>query len=111
MYGGRKNNNGFHEIWGLRKHRDGSWDWTKPPNQNGPNDKIGGRYQHSGIVYGSLMINVGGKSNDNQCNNKFSVYDFDTLNWYEITGIGCFRHVAFIHGTTLYIHGGLNNNN
>ncbi len=22
------------EIWGLRKHRDGRWDWTMPPKKS-----------------------------------------------------------------------------
>ena len=35
VYGGRDAKNvGIHEIWGLRKHRNGVWDWTKPPKGN-----------------------------------------------------------------------------
>ena len=81
LYGGRKDKNGYHEVWGLRKHRNGSWDWTKPPKNK--KLKLKGRYQHSGLMYGSLMINVGGKTNDNSCNSNFNIYDFDTLEWYE----------------------------
>lgn len=40
VYGGRKDNKGFHEIWGLRRHRNGTWDWTKPPKEMTTN----GRY-------------------------------------------------------------------
>ena len=44
VYGGRKetkkdqnnserdsNVSALNDIWGLRKHRDGSWDWVTPP--------------------------------------------------------------------------------
>ena len=28
IFGGRSHNNmAMNDIWGLRKHRDGSWDW------------------------------------------------------------------------------------
>jgi len=57
------------------------------------------------------MINIGGKVNDNNCNSYFSIYDFENLQWYEVPGLPCFRHVSFAHGTKLNVHGGLNNNN
>ncbi len=32
IFGGRNyDGSTLNEIWGLRRHRDGKWDWTKPP--------------------------------------------------------------------------------
>ena len=70
-----------------------------------------GRCQHNSIFYGSLLFNIGGKINDSLCNNMFSVYDYEENKWYTTRGVECFRHVCWIDKLTLYIHGGLNNNN
>lgn len=35
VFGGRENTGTpSNEVWGLRRHRDGRWDWTKPQNGN-----------------------------------------------------------------------------
>ncbi len=57
------------------------------------------------------MFNIGGKINESLCNDLFSVYDYEYNKWYTAKGIECFRHVCWIHGDKLYIHGGLNNQN
>jgi protein phosphatase len=32
VFGGRSdNNNALNDTWGLRKHRNGTWDWVKAP--------------------------------------------------------------------------------
>ncbi len=35
LYGGRDiGQNALNDVWGLRKHRDGTWDWLKAPIKN-----------------------------------------------------------------------------
>lgn len=35
LFGGRDAlDNALNDTWGLRRHRDGSWDWTKAPSQS-----------------------------------------------------------------------------
>lgn len=35
VYGGRDNNDhALNDTWGLRRHRNGSWDWIKAPNNS-----------------------------------------------------------------------------
>ncbi len=111
IFGGRDTKgNTCKEIWGLRKHRNGTWDWTIPPKRNDEDYSLG-RYQHKSIFYGSLMFNIGGKINERICNNLFSVYDYEQNTWYTANGVECFRHVCWIHQNKLYIHGGLDNQN
>lgn len=111
IFGGR-NGSGqtLNEVWGLRRHRDGKWDWTRPPERN---DQIAqlDRYQHRSIFYGSLMFNVGGKINDSICNNFITVYDYEHNKWYSANGPECFRHVCWIFKDRIFVHGGLNSQN
>lgn len=100
----------LNEVWGLRRHRDGKWDWTRPPEKSDQVAQLD-RYQHRSIFYGSLMFNVGGKINDSICNNFISVYDYEHNKWYTANGPECFRHVCWIYKDKLYVHGGLDNKN
>lgn len=35
LFGGRDSQDqALNDTWGLRKHRDGTWDWTKAPSQS-----------------------------------------------------------------------------
>ena len=82
IYGGRDvTNKTCKEVWGLRKHRDGRWDWTKPSNP-GNSETGDGRYQHVSLYLGSLLINVGGKVNESVCNSSISIYDYEEPKWY-----------------------------
>ena len=46
IYGGRANDqNALNDTWGLRKHRDGSWDWVRAPYKNIENVVPKPRYQ------------------------------------------------------------------
>lgn len=85
----------LNEVWGLWKHRDGKWDWTKPPEWSDTVAPIG-RYQHRSIFFGSLMFNIGGKINESLCNGFFSVYDYEYNKWYSAPGPECFWHIAWI---------------
>lgn len=52
----------LNDIWGLRKHRDGSWDWVTPPKSQTYTPIA--RYQHLVCFMGSMMIIMGGRSNN-----------------------------------------------
>jgi len=41
IFGGRSSDvkSSFNDLWGLRKHRDSSWDWLKAPYNNNKKPK------------------------------------------------------------------------
>lgn len=111
IFGGRNiKNQTLNEVWGLRRHRDGKWDWTRPPEKSDQHAQLD-RYQHRSIFYGSLMFNIGGKINDTICNNFISVYDYEHNKWYTASGPECFRHVCWVYKDKIFVHGGLDNKN
>ena len=52
----------LYDTWGLRRHRDGRWDWVKAPYKNSSEGPIP-RYQHSALFIGPLMMVIGGRTN------------------------------------------------
>ena len=73
VYGGRrevkKDHNGsqrelamsaLNDVWGLVKHRNGTWDWATPPRTD--NYTPIGRYQHTVCFLGSKLVIIGGRS-------------------------------------------------
>lgn len=112
IFGGRDaSGKTLNEIWGLRRHNNGSWDWTRPSMQEDNSRPSLGRYQHRSIFFGSLMFNIGGKINEAACDRSINVYDYQVNKWYMAEGIECFRHIAWIYKDSVYIHGGLDNQN
>ena len=105
IFGGRKKEGNYfiNDMWGLRKHRNGSWDWTKAPYKGVPKD----RHQHSSIFCGNFFINIGGRSNTDGDNLPLEVYDTDTSEWHTFVNFRRFRHALFIVDSTIFIHGGL----
>ncbi len=104
IYGGRKKDgNVLNDMWGLRRHRNGSWDWTKAPYKGNPKDRL----QHSSLFCGNFFINIGGRSGSEGDNLPIEVYDTETSEWHSFLYYKRFRHASFIVETTLYIHGGL----
>lgn len=62
IFGGRgPDTSALNDTWGLRKHRDGKWDWVKAPYKNTVEQPIS-RQQHSTLFCGSLMIVIGGRT-------------------------------------------------
>jgi protein phosphatase len=42
VFGGRSNDsNALNDTWGLRRHRDGRWDWVKAPYKGDRENPIG----------------------------------------------------------------------
>jgi len=103
-FGGRKKEGAvLNDMWGLRRHRNGTWDWTKAPYKGTPKDRL----QHSSIFCGNFFINIGGRSTSDGDNLPIEVYDTETSEWHSFLNYKRFRHATFIVDTTLYIHGGL----
>lgn len=88
IFGGRSSdrNVALKDIWGLRKHQDGSWDWTQaPPNSQGFQPVE--RYQHSSYFLGSFMIVLGGRNNILGNEMPLQIFDSDNSTWYNYSGI------------------------
>lgn len=62
IYGGRgADSNALNDAWGLRKHRNGKWDWVIAPYRNSSDQPLP-RYQHSIQFCGTTMIVIGGRT-------------------------------------------------
>ena len=104
VFGGRrKNGQNLNDMWGLRKHRNGVWDWMKAPYRGTPQDRI----QHTSLFCGNFFINAGGRSQTLGDNLPIEVYDTETSEWFKFSSFRRFRHSSFIFENYLYIHGGL----
>lgn len=109
VFGGRDaNKKALDDLWGLRRHRNGVWDWIKP-RVNKEKQVIPKCYHHQTVFFGSLMFHVGGVSDKNKANKSLSVFDFQINKWYSVKGPDRFRHVSWIAGDKLMIHGGMTN--
>lgn len=103
--GRRKEGNLLNDMWGLRRHRNGTWDWTKAPYKDKGNPKE--RHQHSSIFCGNFFLNIGGRSLADGDNLPIEIYDTDTSEWHTFPTFRRFRHALFIVDSTIFIHGGL----
>jgi protein phosphatase len=103
VFGGRSaENNPLNDSWGLRRHRKGHWDWVRAPEKSNPT----ARYQHSGLFIGSLMIIVGGKTNNISETLPLEVFDTESSEWIAFNNIQRFRHGVWVHEKNLFIYGG-----
>jgi protein phosphatase len=104
IYGGRKKDGiVLNDMWGLRKHRSGTWDWTKAPYKGNPKDRL----QHSSLFCGNFFLNIGGRSSNDGDNLPIEVYDTETSEWHTLFTFKRFRHASFIVDANVFIHGGL----
>lgn len=104
VFGGRKKNGeNLNDMWGLRKHRSGIWDWMKAPYRGTPHDRI----QHTSLFCGNFFINIGGRSQTLGDDLPIEVYDTENSEWTKFCSFRRFRHSSFIFENYIYIHGGL----
>jgi len=75
---------------------------VKAPEKSNPS----ARYQHAGLFIGSLMLIVGGKTNNVAETLPMEVFDTETSEWFPYNTIQRFRHGSWIHEKHLYIYGG-----
>jgi protein phosphatase len=110
-FGGRSSDqNALKDTWGLRRHRDGRWDWVKAPYKAGSEEPIA-RYQHSTNFVGTLMIVLGGRTNTIGENLQLEVYETESSEWKKFPSLQRFRHSVWAIDTNLFMHGGFENDN
>lgn len=106
IFGGRtSDSSALNDTWGLRRHRDGRWDWVPAPYKTNT-DTPTFRYQHSTLFLGPLMIVIGGRTNTVGEVVPLEVYDTESSEWASFSSLQRFRHVCWSVGFTVYIHGG-----
>lgn len=107
IFGGRNGTNeALKDLWGLRRHNSGEWDWLSAPSSNDKNSGPTERYQHSLLVTKNLAMAVGGRNNKDTPLLPMDVYNLETSTWEAFGGVNRFRHISWICGSILYTHGG-----
>lgn len=109
-FGGRTTDqSSLADTWGLRRHRDGRWDWVKAPYkaETAPTP----RYQHSTLFLGPLMIVMGGRTNTVGEDVPMEVYDTESSEWYKFNAVQRFRHTCWQVDGSVYVHGGFEHDN
>ena len=110
VFGGRTGGQAaLNDTWGLRRHRNGSWDWVRAPYKPNAEPSVG-RYQHSTLFMGSFMLVVGGRTNNVGENVPLEVYDCESSDWMRFPPVQRFRHSCWMIDTYLYVHGGFEQN-
>lgn len=112
VFGGRGGNQlALNDTWGLRRHRDGSWDWVRAPYKAETIIPIA-RYQHKVLFLGSLLVAIGGRSTQVVENIPINVYDTETSEWAAYDSINRFRHACWLADDMyIYICGGFTQDN
>ena len=104
-FGGRAvDQSALNDSWGLRKHRDGRWDWVKAPYKASISPTH--RYQHTTLFIDSLMIVAGGRTNTVGESVPLEVYDTESSEWFRFSSVLRFRHTCIALDSVLFIHGG-----
>eukprot|EP01017_Pseudomicrothorax_dubius_P042425 TRINITY_DN6922_c0_g2_i1.p1 TRINITY_DN6922_c0_g2~~TRINITY_DN6922_c0_g2_i1.p1 ORF type:complete len:790 (+),score=105.53 TRINITY_DN6922_c0_g2_i1:1108-3477(+) len=104
IFGGRSaDQTTLDDTWGLRRHRDGAWDWTRAPYaRRGPT----GRFQHSAFFFGHFMLLIGGRSATLGTPLPTEVYDTETSDLTSYPTFPRFRHASWLADSILYAHAG-----
>ena len=106
IFGGRgSDQSSLNDTWGLRRHRDGSWDWVKAPYREGSLSPTG-RYQSSILFCGTNMIIVGGRTNILTDLLGLDAYDTETSECISMPMIKRFRHASFVNENYIFVFGG-----
>jgi len=109
IIGGRnEKNNALNDIWMLYKGNDKKYYW-KLCNENNKNNNFNcliGRYNHSNVLFGSLLILIGGRNKFYKENLDIEVFDFENENIFKFKGIGLYRQNTFIIENNIYIYSG-----
>ena len=86
-FGGRTaDQSALKDTWGLRRHRDGRWDWVMAPYKIGSEEPLA-RYQHSTIFVGTLMLVLGGRTNTVGENVQLEVYETESSEWKKFNSL------------------------
>ncbi len=106
IFGGRTaDQSALKDTWGLRRHRDGRWDWVKAPYK-ATGEQPTPRYQHSTLFLGPLMMVIGGRTNTVGEIVPLEIYDTESSEWYKFNSLQRFRHACWSVDAHVYVHGG-----
>ena len=109
-YGGRdEKGNPLNDCWGLRKHRNNTWDWVLAPYEDGYEPHK--RYQHTITFFYNFLIVLGGRNTSDTKQIPIEIYDTQTSKWVSSASFNKFRHTAWIIDNFVYTHGGFLLNN
>lgn len=109
LFGGRDGtDNPLNDIWGLRRHRSGKWEWVMAPVDH--REKIRPRYNHSISFLGTLMIIIGGRGRNSHESLPINIYDTESSESYELMNLAMYRQSSFIYDKYIYLYGGFNAN-
>ena len=109
IFGGRTaDQSALKDTWGLRRHRDGRWDWVKAPYKPSSEEPLA-RYQHSTLFVGTLMFVLGGRTNNVGENVQLEVYETESSEWKKFNCLQRFRHSVWVMDHYIYMHGGFEN--
>ena len=110
VYGGRNDKGSpLNDCWGLRKHRNGDWDWVLAPYDDGYEPQK--RFQHSITFFYNFLVVIGGRNNSDNKQIPIEIYDTQTSKWASVAFFNKFRHTAWIVDDSIYTHGGFQLNN
>lgn len=111
VFGGRGyDQSPLNDAWGLRKHRDGHWDWVVAPYKSHSEQPLK-RYQHCANFVGTLLFIVGGRTLQQNEPIGLEVYDTETSEWHKYIVGRRFRHASWVIGTGLFLYGGFEYDN
>ncbi len=106
VFGGRATDqSALNDAWGLRRHRDGSWDWVKAPYRKGTTPPVA-RYQHSQLFLATILVVIGGRTIAAPKPASFEAYDTESSEWFSYPPIKRFRHASWAVESLVYVHGG-----
>ena len=109
-YGGRdQKGNPLNDCWGLRKHRNNTWDWVLAPYDEGYEPQK--RYQHTATFFYNFLIIIGGRNSPEIKQIPIEIYDTKTSKWISAAAFNKFRHATWIVDHFIYTHGGFQLNN
>lgn len=81
IFGGRTNEGQpLNDLWGLRRHNNGDWDWLEAPYRPSCQPPAE-RYQHSAVCFNNLFIVVGGRNNAHDTNLNLEIFNLDNSEW------------------------------
>jgi protein phosphatase len=111
FFGGRgENGNPLNDLWGLRKHKDGEWEWVAAPYSKKQIPLK--RYQHCAVFYSNYMVILGGLSDldkiDSVGGMPVEIFDCDKLEWCTNFTFNVFRGSSFVLDRYAFIYGGCN---
>lgn len=106
VFGGRSLDQvALNDTYGLRRHRNGDWDWVRAPSKI-EKEQPTGRYQHSAVFINTLMIVLGGRTNNVGEPLKMEIYDTETSEWSKFECLQRFRHGMWLIDQCIYVYGG-----